>query len=162
MHQRPHHDRDRTESQRGFTLLELLVVVGVISVLMGLSLGILGKADPERLAASVLAGETRSAQMTARAEGVPTEVRIRPGVDGEPGTVQARLLLPVVSFHFEPGEDVLHESLRPAISGEDVPQGRFGHARRHREGERGALLHWLLGPADVDLAEGFVVRVDLW
>ncbi|MFY9340926.1 MAG: prepilin-type N-terminal cleavage/methylation domain-containing protein, partial [Planctomycetota bacterium] len=62
----------------GFTLLELLVVIGVLSVLMGLSVGYLGKTDVSAIANSVLAGELRAAQMTARVEGAPTEVLVRP------------------------------------------------------------------------------------
>lgn len=146
----------------GFTLLELLVVIGVLSVLLGLSVGFLGKTDSQRIAASILAGELRAAQMTARAEGVPTEVWVRPGIDGAMGTVQARLLQPAATFHFEPGERVLDDSLRPQLAGQDVPGGRFGHARRNVDGERTALLHWLLKPALVDLRDGFVVRLDLW
>ncbi|HEX5054059.1 MAG TPA: prepilin-type N-terminal cleavage/methylation domain-containing protein [Planctomycetota bacterium] len=145
----------------GFTLLELLVVIGVISVLLGLSVGFLGKTNPHMIAASILAGETRAAQVTARAEGLPTEVWVRPGVDGAPGTVQARLLLPVCTFHFEPNEGVLDETLRPALGGEDVPQGRFGHARRNRAGERGPLLRWPVPPSTADLRDGFAVRLDL-
>jgi prepilin-type N-terminal cleavage/methylation domain-containing protein len=146
----------------GFTLLELLVVIGVLSVLLGLSVGFLGKTDSHRIAASMLAGETRAAQMTARAEGVPTEVWVRPGVGGASGTVQARLLQPAATFHFEPGERVLDETLRPQLAGEDVPNGRFGHARRNLDGDRAMLLHWLLKPAQVDVRDGFVVRLDLW
>ncbi len=146
----------------GFTLLELLVVIGVLSVLLGLSVGFLGKTDSHRIAASILAGETRAAQMTARAEGVPTEVWIRPGVDGAMGTVQARLLQPAAVFHFEPDDRALLDSLRPQLAGADVPNGRFGHGRRNVDGERAPLLRWPLGPALVDLRDGFVVRLDLW
>lgn len=146
----------------GFTLLELLVVIGVLSVLLGLSVGFLGQTDSRRIAASILAGELRAAQMTARAESVPTEVWVRPGVAGAMGTVQARLLQAAATFHFEPGERALDESLRPQLGGQDVPGGRFGHARRPVDGERTALLHWPLKPALVDLRDGFVVRLDLW
>jgi hypothetical protein len=109
----------------------------------------------------VLAGETRAARMTARAEGAPTEVLVRPGIDGELATVQAKLLLPVAAFHFEPKEDALNEAMRPTIGGVDVPQGRFGHARRNRDGDRNSLLFWRLAPAQVDLGRGLTVRVDL-
>lgn len=152
----------RRAATAGFTLLELLVVIGVISVLMGLSVGFLGKTDSHRIAAAILAGETRAAQMTARAEGVPTEVWVRPGVDGAAGTVQARLLQPAATFHFEPGERTLSDALRPQLAGEDVPSGRFGHARRNSQGQRSPLLRWPLAPAAVDLREGFVVRLDVW
>ena len=145
----------------GFTLLELLVVIGVISVLSGLSLGYLGKTDPHRVAASILAGELRAAQLTARAEGVPTEVLVRPGADGEPSTVQSRLLEALVTFGFEPGTPVLDEAMRPALGGEDLPGGRFGHGRRPVPGDRNALLRWPLPPAVADLKDGFLVRLDL-
>ena len=147
---------------RGFTLLELLVVMGVISVLLGLAVGFLGRTDPQQIADSIIAGETRAAQMTARAEGLPTEVWIRPGTDGGPASVQARLLQPVLTFHLEPGEDVLDESLRPTLRGDDVIQGRFGHARKSRDGERAPLLSWPAVPDVIDLREGFVIRLDLW
>src|SRR5262245_56197212 len=112
---RPRPSTRQTLGRGGFTLLELLVVMGVISVLFGVAIGFLGRTDPQMIADSMIAGETRAAQMTARAEGLPTEVWIRPGTDGGPATVQARLLQPVLTFHLEPGEDVLAESLRPTL-----------------------------------------------
>lgn len=146
----------------GFTLLELLVVIGVISVLTGLSLGFLGKTDPSQLAAAAINGELRAAQLTARAEGVATEVQVRPGAEGEPATVQARLLQPLATFGFEPNTPVLDDSMRPAIGGEELLAGRFGRARRPVAGDRNAVLVWPLPPAVADLSSGFVVRLDLW
>src|SRR5262245_23795719 len=154
--------RRSTRESRGFTLLELLVVMGVVSVLLGLAVGFLGRTDPQMVADSMIAGETRAAQMTARAEGLPTEVWIRPGVDGGPATVQARLLQPIRTFHLEPGEDALDDSLRPTVHGDDVIQGRFGHARRSRDAERVPLLSWPAVPEVIDLRDGFVIRLDLW
>jgi prepilin-type N-terminal cleavage/methylation domain-containing protein len=145
----------------GFSLLELLVVVGVISVLSGLALGFLGRTDPQKVADAILAAELRSAQLSARADGVPSEVLLLPGAPGEPSTVSARLLQPVVAFHLEPGEPVLDETMRPVLGGEDVPGGRFGHARRTRDGERAPLLRWPTPPGTIDLRDGFVVRLDL-
>lgn len=158
---RPPTATHRSSRAGGFTLLELMMVIGVLAVLMGLSIGVLGRTDPQRVADSVLAGELRSAQVTARAEGLPTEVWIRRGRDGLPATVQSRLLAPIAAFHFEPGEPVLDERLRPTLGGADVPQGRYGHARESREGDRGPLLRWPVDPEMMNLREGFVVRFDL-
>lgn len=152
----------RRAGQVGFTLLELMVVCGVLAVLFGLAVGFLGRTDPRSVADSVLNGELRAAQWTARAAGLPTEVLVTPGVDGQSATVRSRLLEPVVSFHFEPDEPVLDPSLRPSLGGESVPQGRFGHARRNVEGEAAPLLRWPAPPAIVNLEEGFALRCDLY
>lgn len=146
----------------GFTMLELLVVAAVLSVLMGLGIGFLGRTDPYQVANAILSGELRSAQMTARAEGVPTEVLVRPGADGESASVQSRLLQPIVTFHCEPRERVLDESLQATFGGEDVAQGRFGHARRSRAGDTTPLLRWPVSRRIADFRDGLVLRVDLW
>tara|TARA_R110002096_G_scaffold76350_3_gene180503 strand:- start:57 stop:956 length:900 start_codon:yes stop_codon:yes gene_type:complete len=142
--------------------LELLAVIGVISVLLGIGVGYLGKTDPDMIAGSILAGERRAAQMTARAEGVPTEVIVRPGIDAEPATVQAHLLQPAIVFHFEPGTPVLDERMRPELGGVDVVAGRFGHARRSMPGDKDALVQWAVAKEVVDARDGFVLRVDLY
>jgi len=156
------HPNPPDSNSGGFTLLELLAVIGVVSVLMGVGLGYLGKTDPMMLARSMIAGERRAAQMTARAEGVPTEVIVRPGDDVSAATVQARLLEPAVTFHFEPNTPVLDERMRPFLSGEDVVAGRFGHGRRAAEGDKDALVQWRVSPQVVDVSEGFLIRLDLF
>ncbi|MCK5941519.1 MAG: prepilin-type N-terminal cleavage/methylation domain-containing protein [Planctomycetes bacterium] len=149
-------------SAAGFTLIELLAVIGIISVLMGIGLGYLGRTDPEMVAQTILRGERRAAQMTARAEGVPTEVWVRPGLENEPATVQSRLLEPVVSFQFEPGQPFLDQRLRPALAGEEVAAGRFGAARRPHPEDKLPLLRWPVPPLLADLRDGFVLRIDLY
>lgn len=146
----------------GFTLIELLVVMAVIATLFGLAIGFLGRTDPYAVAESVLAGELRSAQLTARAEGLPTEVLVQPGKDGASATVVSRLLQPITTFHLEPNEAVLAEGMRPSLGGEDRPQGRFGHARANRPGDKTPVLRWAVPPPQVDLREGFAVRLDVW
>lgn len=146
----------------GFTLLELLVVIGILSLLLGLAVSFLGRSDPRLVADAILGAELRSAQLTARAEGVPTEVLLRPGDGGAASTAQARLLRPVVTFHCEPQQSYEDEVLRPTISGEDVPGGRFGHARRPPADGKLALLSWVTTPAVLDVRDGFVVRFDLF
>ncbi|MFO0278417.1 MAG: Tfp pilus assembly protein FimT/FimU, partial [Planctomycetota bacterium] len=148
----------------GFTLLELLVVIGVLSVLTGLSIGFLGKSDPKMVADAVLGGELRAARLSARAEGVPTEVLVQPGADGAagaPARVQARQLRPAVAFRFEPGQAFEDESLQPALGGEDAPDGRFGHGRRVAPGGKAAVVRWSPPSSLLDLRDGFVVRFDL-
>jgi prepilin-type N-terminal cleavage/methylation domain-containing protein len=145
----------------GFTLLELLVVIGILSLLLGLAVGYLGRSDPRMVAEAILRTELRAAQLTARAEGVPTEVLLRPGAEGQIATAQSRLLRPVVTFHFEPQEAFENEVLRPTLAGDDVPNGRFGHARRPPADGKEALLSWAVPPTVLDLREGFLVRLDL-
>jgi len=146
----------------GFTLLELMVVCGVLAVLLGLAIGFLGQTDPRVVADSVISGELRAAQFTARAEGLPTEVIVMPGRDGLPATVRSRLLEPIVSFHFEPDEPVLDPLLRPQLGGVDVRQGRFGHGRRNLGEDATPLLRWPVPIQLVDLRAGFAIRVDLF
>jgi hypothetical protein len=75
--------------------------------------------------------------------------------------VQARLLQPAAAFRLEPGEPVLDETMRPVVLGEDVPAGRFGHARRPAADGKSTLLRWPAAPAVLDVRDGFVVRLDL-
>lgn len=146
----------------GFTLLELLIVMGLLSVMMGMAVGALGRRDPHMVAASTIAGACRSAQITARSQGVPTEVWVRPGLDTQAATVQTLLLRPVVVFGFEPGQASYDEALVPMLGGQDVPGGRFGHARSSGGDTKNALLRWPVTPALMDLRDGFVCRFDLF
>ncbi|MFK7739322.1 MAG: Tfp pilus assembly protein FimT/FimU [Planctomycetota bacterium] len=145
----------------GFTLLELLTVVGIISVLAGIGVGYLGRTDNSLLAASTLRGELRAAQLTARAEGVPTQVVVRPGVEGAAATVQSVLLEPIAAFHFEPGRPVLDDRMQADFGGDAVEAGRFGYARRNDDGAKKPLLAWTLPERIADVQDGFVLRLDL-
>ena len=116
--------RPRARDNEGFTLLELLVVMGLLAVLTGMAVGVLGRRDPHMIAASTIGGACRSAQITARSQGVPTEVWVRPGVDNQAALVQTLLLRPVAVFGFEPGQSSYDEALVPMIAA--LPDKGFG------------------------------------
>ena len=146
----------------GLTLLELMVVVGVIGVLTGLGLGFVGQSSGYAEARAVIGAELRLAALDARARGLPTEVEIRAGEDGELGYVRTRALTPVAVFGFEPGQRPAASDIDPHFGGVSVARGRFGFARAIQEGESGAPLHVPLPPAAVDFGDGFAIRMDLW
>lgn len=148
--------------QHGFTLLELCVVAGLLAVLTGIGVGFLRRGDSGRGAMlSMLAGQLRSAALTAQSRGLPTEVRIEPGVPGGAARVRSRELVPITVFHLEPEDRTFAPVLRPEVHGVDVPQGRFGHARRNQDGDKAPLLSLKTEPVDFDVSDGFVFRLDL-
>jgi hypothetical protein len=143
------------------TLLELLVVAGILSVLMGLGVGFLRRSDGLPEARSAIVGMLRMAALDARTRGLPTEVLLTPGVDGGLGTVRARGLDPVLLSTFDPGQRFLDANLAPVLGGEDYLQGRYGHARTTRAGDPSAALRLQLSKQDADFSDGFALRVDV-
>jgi prepilin-type N-terminal cleavage/methylation domain-containing protein len=80
-------------AQRGFSLVELLVVIGIIATMLTLVLGgFFRSRDGNRLLAAehVLADAIRQARHTARSTGAPVEVRLTPAFSGSE-VVGARL-----------------------------------------------------------------------
>jgi prepilin-type N-terminal cleavage/methylation domain-containing protein len=146
----------------GFTLLELLVVAGILAVLMGIGLGFLSRGDAgEGQTWSTIAGALRGAALSARTTGLPTAVRIDPATDRGPASVRGRQLVPLTVMHLEPVDATFAPVLRPVVRGVDVPQGRFGHARRNRDGDKAPLVQLPVDVRDFDLRDGFAFRVDV-
>lgn len=82
-----------TSAQGAFSLVELLVVIGIIATMLGLVLGGLYRSrDGNRLLAAehVLADAIRQARHTARSTGAPVELRLTPVLTGS-DVVGARL-----------------------------------------------------------------------
>lgn len=147
----------------GFTLLELIAVMGIMALLMGIGLGFLqrGSSDMD-LALAVMRDQLRVAANTAKANGLPTQVDITPGDPGDPVLVRARGLRTVSAWHFEPGERWFPEWLRPQLGGAPEPRGRFGGAWRPDPEGSTAMLTVAAGGRELfDLAEGFALRLEL-
>jgi len=82
----------------GFTLLELLLVIGIIGVLAGIGLGMFATFDPGRRAAvGLVQNVLRQAHQTAIARRAPAVVRFDP----EGGALVAEALEVAGTWHFE-------------------------------------------------------------
>ena len=82
----------------GFTLLELLLVIGIIGLLAGIGLGMFATFDPGRRAAvGLVQNVLRQAHQTAVARRAPELVRI----DAASGTLVAEALEVAGTWHFE-------------------------------------------------------------
>ncbi len=145
----------------GMTLLELMVVAGVLSVLIGLGVGFLRQSDGMPETRSALAGELRRAALDARTRGLPTEVLVEVAAEDRPAGVVARGLDAVVLVTFEPGQRYAVAGLEPVLGGLAVEHGRCGQARSGGGDDTTAALRLPLPPSVADLAAGFALRVDV-
>ncbi|MSR40068.1 MAG: prepilin-type N-terminal cleavage/methylation domain-containing protein [Planctomycetes bacterium] len=148
-------------SARGFTLLEMMIVAGILSVLLGLGIGFLGRGSGLSEARSAIAGQLRSAALHARMTCLPTEVRITPSENGENAVVSAHGLQPIAVWSFEPDQRQIDSAMDAILGGVELANGRYGKARTCLPGERLALLRVPLPPVVADLSSGFAIRFDL-
>jgi hypothetical protein len=142
------------------TMLELIVVAGILSVLIGVGVGFLRRSDGLPETRSMLAGALRAAALDARTRGLPTEVLVVPVDEGGRMEVTARALDPVVLVTFEPGQRQLSAAFEPVLGGDDVP-GRCGRARAPSATEKTAALRLPFEPQFADLRDGFAIRCDV-
>jgi prepilin-type N-terminal cleavage/methylation domain-containing protein len=90
--------RRRRRAWRGFTLLEMLIVISVLAVVMGLGVGLIARLRvADRAALGVVANTIRSARNWAVAREASAIVRIDPGA----GTIQALGFTVFGTWHFE-------------------------------------------------------------
>ena len=114
---------------RGFTLLELLLVLFVLGVILGSSMVLAGRFDPGpvglRASASAFFESSRD---RARASGRPVVVEIEPEADGF-GRLRRLVFRSAREATFEPGSEKA-QGLEPTSSGVSIGEvsGRFGAA----------------------------------
>lgn len=146
----------------GFTLIELMAVLAILSVLMGLGVGFLTRRGSNMdLATAIVRDQVRFASVSAKSRGAPTELLVVGGEDGAAPSLRVRGLEPVGTWHAERDERQVHEALRGEVRGTYEP-GRFGSALRFDPGTRSAILRVpTQGRSLWTLADGFLLRLDL-
>jgi prepilin-type N-terminal cleavage/methylation domain-containing protein len=141
---------------RGFTLLEMLVVLSIVGLLMGLGIGVY-----LRLAAgltpSIAVGRVktllRMARNSAVREGSPAVVHL----DARGQSVRATSSRTVAYWHCEDGTGAFGRSFTP-VRGTIVPEGRIGNGLRLDDG---GFADCGTGP-ELDLREGLSIEAYVW
>jgi len=144
------------EPSQGVTLLELLVVLGMISVLLGLGLGVFGSLDRNlqgRVAAERVKSMVRRARNTAVRTGSEAWLLLEP----EKRRVTGAGAAVVGQWHLEDATSVRGGPLFPS-GGEFRDDGRFGRCLDFGDG--GGFVQ-TEGQASFDPRQGFLVEVYL-
>ncbi len=144
----------------GFTLIELMAVMSVLTVLMGVGIGfMLRRGNPMEQAVAIVRDQVRLAAVSAKSRSAPTEVLLLR--DGDRIQLRVRGLEPVAAWHCEPREQSMHEQTRGDVRGLYEP-GRFGMALRADLEARTAILRVPTQGRPVwDLRDGFLLRLDV-
>src|SRR5688500_5087839 len=89
-------------SSSAFTLIELMVVLALLGVLMGISIGAFRRAIPSsEIARNALGDALRQARLFAISENAPSSVRLEPGGPESWPTVSALGRKTVAGWHLE-------------------------------------------------------------
>jgi prepilin-type N-terminal cleavage/methylation domain-containing protein len=149
---------------RGFTLIEILVVMLAISMLMGVGVGFLSRLDTSLdQAIAVVRSEVRHAREVARNRSSPARVVFTKAQGGYPAKVHSVVLAPVGQWHFEDASGTGSPNLPGTLGGSIADRGRFGKCLVVDAAVgRAGLVVPTQGIAAFDLSVGFKVRVDVW
>ncbi len=148
-------ERCHVAARRGMTLLELLLVMGLIGVLLGAGVGLVASVDVgHRAAKGLVQSVIRSARNSAVARGAPARVVI----DREQRTIRADAFEVVGTWHFEGGTEVVRGAFE--IDGTNqgaliVDDGFTGRALAFQPGSRGRAEIPVHLYSAYDLTEGF-------
>ncbi|MDF1839205.1 MAG: prepilin-type N-terminal cleavage/methylation domain-containing protein, partial [Planctomycetota bacterium] len=147
----------RGPGTQGFTLLELLMVMGLIGILIGTGLGLLAGLSPGKRAVAGMIEETlRLSQRSAAVLGTPARVEMR----GE--QIQAQIMRPVGTWHFENQSLVGAQELEAVWLGASDPpfisNGFEGHGFDLQAGAPGVLEISVASEPAFDWADGFSIR----
>ncbi|MBM3990257.1 MAG: prepilin-type N-terminal cleavage/methylation domain-containing protein [Planctomycetes bacterium] len=142
-------------ARRGMTLLELLIVMGLIGVLLGAGVGLVASVDVgHRAAKGLVQSVIRAARNSSVARGAPSRVVI----DRARRTIRADAFEVVGTWHFEGGTEVV----RGAFEIDGINQGALlvddgftGRALSFEPGSRGRAEVPVQLYSAYDLTEGF-------
>jgi len=154
--------RSHTGARRGFTLLELLTVLAILSILMGMGIGVLSRVNFAKYgAASMVARVLRSARESAIASGLPVAVVCDP----ETNRIFDLSVRPLGFWHFEDADTTATKGaygLDARLVGARLDlEGRFGSALscsapgEYAEVSIGERSGW-------ELATGLAVEADVF
>ncbi len=150
----------RRAAPRGFTLIEMLVVLAIVGVLMGISVGAFRRSIPSRdIARRAVLDALRQARLFAIAENAPATVRLEAGNDETWPQVSAVGRKTIAGWHFEATDLSGWPTDGRGAGLEEFAQGVVGKAVRLSDREK-SWIELLPTPA-FESRDGFALEAFL-